>query len=146
MGEMLFTDTPRSSPEDDAAQEPDLSTILFQLVEGDTFLLPGTGVEFWEVQGEGKAVFWETEASMLHDAIAGMLEPAQCVVGWWVMENFTASYTKDYEGEVDCDYDHDEVRPAKWSDMLHFGMRVPWWARLLLALRLNGKVPADWKD
>jgi len=116
MGELAFAKSPYHAPEDLAADEPDDSTILFQLVEGDSYMFPlGAYVDFWEFQSEGKAAFWENEASMLQDAVAGMLNIDQCRPGWWVMEKFSSHYTKSYEGEVDCDYDHEAVRPARWS-------------------------------
>jgi hypothetical protein len=104
---------------------PEKSTVLFELIEGDCYLFKNEGVEFGEIQYEGGSADIEAEAGMLEDAVAGLLAAEHQKVGWWVMEGFYGSFSKDYYGEVDCDFECDRVRPATDEDRRKFGVLTP---------------------
>ncbi len=146
MSAILELDPPRVSPRDPAADEPERSTILFQLLEGDSVLFrEPAGVEFGEFHCEGKDAFWAREGCILEDAVAYLLWPdREYTPGWFVMEGFEVHYSKDYWGEVDVDYECAKVRPARWSDLKHFGGLVPWWGRALLWLGLDAEIPESY--
>ncbi len=117
---------------------PGKSIVLAQIVDGGSHLFekwnPTTrtreylDLEFWEFTSEGGSAAIENEAGMLEDAIAPMVED-YWHVGWVCVEGFYGYYSKDYYGEVDCDYECDNVRPARWSDYTRLMGPKPWWAR-----------------
>lgn len=121
---------------------PEKSTILFELIEEHTYLWTRwdtenarwdtVGLEIEEIQYEGGSAEIEAEQGMLPDAVYGLLDPDQHTAGWWVIEGFYGSFSKDYWGEVDCDFSCDVIRPARWSDIAYFGIqRPPLWVRVL---------------
>lgn len=111
-------------PEDDYPL-PERSFILCEIVEGDSYLFEGKGLEFAEIQSEGGSAEIENESGMLEDAIASLLDPEFQRVGWFVIEGFYGNYTKDYYGEVDCDFECENVREATDADFERFGMTRP---------------------
>ena len=126
-----------------ASAEPDRSVILCEVEE----LLPschgwGWSMAFGEFASEGKAAFWESEGGTLGDCVESILQGfPDLYEGWWVIDGFTAHYTVSWDGEHDADYDAEDIRRARWSDLKHFGYPVPWWARLLLLIRVDLRVP-----
>lgn len=137
------------SKEEDSYPKPGKSTVLCEVIEGDNYMFRRWSggltkhveleLDFGELQHEGGSAAIEAEAGMLDYAVAPMLLDSfdELKPGWYVVEGFYGSYSTDYYGEVDCDFDCDLVRKARWSDIEHFGVaRAPWWARLL---RLFGK-------
>lgn len=117
---------------------PEKSLILAQIVVGGSHLFqkwdPNTktwgylDLEFYEFQYKGGSAAIEDDAGMLQDAVAPMMEDFWHP-GWVIVEDFYGHYSKDYWGEVDCDYEFDNVRPARWSDYERMIGRRPWWAR-----------------
>jgi hypothetical protein len=126
-----------------AAAEPDRSVILCEVKE----LLPGWGgqqgsIAFGEFASEGKAAFWENEGSTLGDCAESILQGFDDLYeGWWVIDGFTAHYSVSWEGEHDADYEAEDIRRARWSDLKHFGYPVPWWVGLLLLIRVDLHAP-----
>lgn len=120
------------------ALRPGKSFILAQIVQGGSHYFerwnPVTrqreylDLEFWEVQCEGGSAELEAEAGMLPDAFVDMIDD-YWHPGWVAIDGFYGHYSKDYWGEVDCDYECDNVRPARWSDYEKMMGRRPWWAR-----------------
>lgn len=124
-----------------AAQEPDRSRILFQCgdVEQTSY---GIRVSLGEMANEGKAAFWENEASTLWDSLEMILSIEDVPTdGWYLVDGFKAHYYRSYEGEYDSDYEFESIRPARWSDALHFGYPIPLWARLLLLIGVDRNIP-----
>jgi hypothetical protein len=134
---------------DYAASEPDDSTILFQLIYSHTGSFPAQKLDIYEVQSEGKGAFWENESCTLNMGIEACVESdvieGKVTEGWWVIEKFVPHYSKDYYGEVDCDYECDNIRRARWSDVNHFGLPLPLLARLLLKVGVNNYVPFNFE-
>lgn len=118
---------------------PGKSTVLVQIVQGGSHLFekwdPVTrrryhlDLEVYESSHEGGSAALEDHSGMLMDAVVPMAED-YWYPGWVVVEGFYGHYSKDYWGEVDCDFECDDVRPARWSDYEKLmGPRRPWWAR-----------------
>lgn len=137
----LMTAIERTSEEEYEPPRPERSTVLVQLIEGDSYLFNrwdavkrqhvNAGLEIYEIQYEGGSAEIEAEAGMLSDAVAPMLEDGFWREGWFVVEGFYGHYTKDYYGEVDCDFECLNVRDATWADMERFVIgRRPWWGYL----------------
>lgn len=125
---------------------PGKSTILFELIEGDTCQWTRwnaetkrhetIGLEIEELQYEGGSAEIEAEQGMLAEAVYSLLDDEEhASPGWWVVEGFYGSFWKDYYGEVDCDYSCDIIRRARWADIEHFGVaRPPLWVRVVRLL------------
>ena len=130
---------------------PGKSFILAQIVDGGSYMFqrwnPETkkheylDLEFWEVHHEGGSAEIEAEAGMLQDTIANIIPPEFEKVGWFVMEDFYGVFSTDYWGETDCDHEFDNIRPARWSDLKRFGLKVSWWGQILTMLGRDGNVP-----
>lgn len=133
--------------------KPEKSTILFELIDEDTCQWTRwdkeqerhveVGRMIGELQHEGGSAELEAYSGMLDVAIYEMLDDEEHTEGWWVMEGFYATYYRGdgWETDDDVDYDFDHIRPARWSDIAHFGvMRVPLWARVLGWLGLDLRV------
>lgn len=117
---------------------PGKSKIVFQLIEGETYKLQrwdnelkrsvSIGLDFYEVGYEGGSAEIEAYEGMLEDVIAEMLDPDELKIGWFVMDGFFGSFSRDYYGEVDCHHECDDIRPARWSDIEEMGFcKAPWW-------------------
>lgn len=131
---------------------PEKSTILCQIIEGDSYLfqewnsekkcLENLGLDFHEFQYEGGSAEIENEAGVLQDTIAGLLDPEFHRVGWFVVEGFYGHYWKDYYGECDVEYECDDIRVARWSDIEAMGlMKAPWYIRALRMFGIDPEVP-----
>ena len=96
--------------------QPTPSNILVILIAGDSFLWPNMEVE--ELLYTGESAGYEQEAGMLEDAIAPVFQPKE--PGTYLLYGFTAHYHKDYEGEVDADYELEGWRKAEPDDHAQF--------------------------
>lgn len=106
---------------------PGKSTILFQLIEGDSYY--ASGLEIYECQGEGGSWDLEGVSGTQEDVIAHMLQNLPdgytAKVGWHVIEGFYGFF-HCYDGEngreYDCDYEFDAIRAATDDDLKRFGL------------------------
>jgi len=129
-----------------AEEQPVHSQILVQITD-ITRTNYGYSIAIGECQAEGRHAFWEAEASTLPIAIENLLENYdQLTLGWHLIAGFTAHYTVDYFGEHDVDYACEDVRPGTYRDAQHFGLPIPWHARLRLALKQNPLLPTTFMD
>lgn len=128
-----------TKPDEDCEFEypkPGKSTILFELIEGETYLwtrrneenrsVP-VGLEIDEIQYEGGSAEIEADQGMLDVAIYDLLADNEiCNPGWWVIEGFYGHYTRGdgWETDVHVDFECDVIRPALPSDLEHFGVGV----------------------
>lgn len=125
-------------PEDEESWPPprpgEPSTILFELIPGEWYQDRLNGLEFNEIQCEGGSAEYEAEQGMLDWAIADGVGDVCKKRGWYVVENFISSYSTDYWGEADADFEWDRIRPATVADMKRFGfgrreLLQTWWLR-----------------
>lgn len=138
-----------SEPEDDDQyrMRPGKSTILMQFVEDDSHLWPGLSVE--EMQYEGGSAEIENEGSFLEEAIESALEEDTKPThpGWWVMEGFYGTYTRGdgWTTDDDAEFECDVWRPARWSDIEHFGiMAEPLWVSVARLFGFDPEVNTRW--
>ena len=149
MVELMFIEKTPDEIEDEEYRNnmrPEPSTILFQIIDGDSYMFdkwnPETKkndplyLELGEYAYEGGSADLEAESGMLPDSFVSLLDDNEKKVGWFVMEGFYGTYRTDYYGEVDCDFECDNIRKAKFSDLDYFGY-APWWAKLLLKIGIN---------
>lgn len=96
--------------------QPSPSNVLIIFTEGDSRLWPGLEVE--ELFFNGESAEYEQEAGMLEDAISGLFEPT--APGSYFLYGFKATYSEDYYGEVDVDYELEGWRLATAADEEQF--------------------------
>lgn len=136
-----FTLDPKENPENYDYPSPGKSAILFEIIEGDSHLFQtyrdgarvNLGLEFGEIQYEGGSAEIEAIEGMLKYAIFELLGYDEYKPGWYIMTGFYGHFhTDDFTGDVDVDYECDDVEPARWSDLEYFGVtKMPWWRKLL---------------
>lgn len=138
-------------PEDDYEYpKPGKSTILFELLEEPSYQFTRwdeaqkkhveVGLMIDEIQHEGGSAAIEAEQGMLEDAVYDLLDPADVGPGWWVIDGFYGTFCKGdgWMTDDEVDFECNEIRPARWSDMKHFGVQhPPIWARIAMWLGLD---------
>ena len=92
------------------------SNILVTLIEGDSHQWPGLEIE--ELLCNGESAENEKEEGMLDDAIAPLFQPK--APGTYYLYGFSATYTQDYWGDVDADYELGGWRVATEEDQKQF--------------------------
>lgn len=138
----------RSQQKAAADAEPARSRILGQIVDCDKGQY-GWSIGWNEFLSEGKAAFWEGEGGTLGDSVESAINGSDTELspGWWLIDGFTAHYSRDYWGEYDADYEIEDMRPAVWADVLHFMPgSAPWWVRLFRPLFWNRRVPPTFME
>lgn len=144
-----------NEPEPDHVFERGPSNILFALIAVDTQLWTHyvngyhkpVGLQIEEIDYDKGDAAIEADQGMLEFSVYGLLDPAEVSVGWWVMEEFTAHYTRGdgWMTDGDADFYCGGVRRARWSDMQAFGMcKPPLYARILGSLGIDLRVPLSW--
>lgn len=97
-------------------RQPSKSNILIVLIEGDSLEWPGLEVE--ELLFNGESAECEQAAGMLLSAIEDLFTPP--APGTYFLFGFQASYSKDYFGEMDVDYELEGWRIATGADQEQF--------------------------
>lgn len=130
---------------------------LLKPIPGDDPELPTRGpsdiIFRWDlndamVQGicytDGDAAY-ENDASML-DTHCADIAGDNAKTGWYVIEGFTMTYTKDYYGEVDGDADYKTFRRATFKDFnaIWYGGKGDLF--LQIAAKLKLPMPAWWPE
>lgn len=146
---MQLIAAPDSEPEWEYPK-PGKSTILFELIEEPTYCWTRwdpdqkkhvmVGLEIEEIQHEGGSAAIEAEQGMLDHAVYALLDHEEHTAGWWVIEGFYGRFIKGdgWTTDDDVDFECDEIRPARWSDMEKFGvMRAPWWMKFAMLMGLD---------
>ena len=141
----------QTQTEDDSEYpRPGKSTILFELIEDETWQWTAwatalnrhmpVGLMIEEIQYEGGSAAIEAEQGMLEDAVYSLLDPDLHSKGWWVMDGFYGTFIKGdgWTTDDDVHFECDEIRPARWSDMKRFGVkRPPMWVRFAMMFGLD---------
>ena len=130
--------------------KPGKSTILFELIDEPSYLWTRwdkalrrhveVGLMIDEIQHEGGSAAIEAEQGMLDHAVYELLDHEEHGAGWWVIEGFYGHFTRGdgWTTDDNVDFSCDEIRPARWSDIIHFGVqRAPLWARFAMWLGLD---------
>ncbi len=116
-----------NSPEPEFEYRP--SKILVCLVwGGDEF---GWSVE--ETYHDGGFADIEQAGGFLDYRVLDLID--EKAEGWWLLEGFTISWSRDYWGEVDAEYDITGQRRATWADVREIAGGAPWWSWLVPWMR-----------
>jgi hypothetical protein len=114
------------------------SRVLVRIV-GDEH---GWSVEETHVDG-GCAAEEACHGGFLDYIVRDMIEkPAD---GWWVIDGFSVSFSTDYYGESDADYDNTGVRRARISDWVEVVGTGSWWIRASIFLGYDPAIPDSWR-
>lgn len=94
------------------------SQVIIKLVEGDSYLFAGMGLEIDRTFHDGtETAENEALAGMLDDAAAElMMEYREKITGpgWYLISGMQAFYTVSYEDEADADFECSNVIKIPW--------------------------------
>ena len=109
--------SPEQTEDEPPYPVPEKSTVMFQLIEGDSYYLPGFEIDgctghggSWEIEG-----IQGTEIDAVEAIIQQFDDKVTFSAGHWIIVGFYGQFST-YDGpdgrEWDCEYEADEVRPA----------------------------------
>lgn len=106
-----------------ASGAPSVYRWSFDMIDHD-------GCTFWIQEGEGFE-YWVDQLDFPHP-------------GYWVIPNITGTYHRGEWGftDDDVDWDHEDPRPARWSDL---PCRPPLYARIAGWFGIDLKVPVTYE-